>query len=326
LNALYVIGGQQRGNRSILAGNQDFDGYQKGLIVQVRPETNETKTCVEYESPPEVCAPKDPAITFQASAIQGSTLYTCTQTEVLVYTLPNFEQVGYISLPHFNDVHAVRPTPEGTILVANAGLEMVLEMTLDGAIKREWNVLGEDPWANFSKDVDYRGISTKPHRSHPNYVFHVGDEIWVTRFHQGDALCLTNPEKRIPISTERIHDGVYHDGLLYFTTVTGTVVIANPATLQVEQVIDLNTMHEEGTLLGWCRSVLVDGDKLWVGFSRIRPTKLRENVTWVMRGFKRVRPTHIACYDIARRQCIVEIDMEPAGLAAIYSIFPAADE
>lgn len=322
---MYVVGGQQRASRSLLAGNEDWTGYQKGLVVKLNPETKNTQTCVEYVSPPNVCAKEDPAISFQASTIQDNKLYTCTETEVLIYDLPTFNQIGYVSLPCFNDVHHVRPTPEGTLLVANAGLEMVMEITTEGEIRRVWNVLGEDPWGWFSRDVDYRGVSTKPHRAHPNYLFCVDDEIWATRFHQGDAVCLTNPEKRIPISNQRIHDGVLHQGLLYFTTVQGNVVIANPRTLAVEDVIDLNSMHGEGSLLGWCRSVLVDGEKIWIGFSRIRPTKLRENVAWVMRGFKQSLPTRVACYNLHTRHCLDEIDLEPAGLAAVYSIFPAVE-
>jgi len=325
LSDLYVIDGQQRGPRSLSAGNKDWNGYEKGLIVRVNPETQETAICLEYGSPPEVCAAEDPAITFQASTIQDAKLYTCTQTEVIIYTLPAFKRIAYISLPCFNDIHHVRPTPEGNLLVANAGLEQIMEITTEGQVLRVWNVLGEDPWEHFSKQVDYRRVSTKPHRSHPNYVFHVGDEVWVTRFHQGDALCLTNPEKRIQLSTERIHDGVFHEGLVYFTSVNGQLIVANPRTLQVEDRIDLNSMHDDGTLLGWCRSVLISQGRAWIGFSRIRPTKLRENVAWVLRGFKRLLPSHIACYDVERRRCLTEIDLEKAGLAAIYSIFPVVD-
>jgi hypothetical protein len=323
MNNLYVIGGQQRSLRSLRTGNQNWNGYQKGLILQVNPETCETNVCVDYVSPPEVCAEEEPAIMFQASTIENQKLYLCTQTEVLIYTLPTFERIGYISLPCFNDVHHVRPTPDGNLLVANAGLEMILEITVAGEVRRAWNVLGEDPWGRFSRDTDYRRLSTKPHRSHPNYIFYVDEEVWVTRFQQGDVFCLTNPAKRIQISAERIHDGVLHEGMIYCTTVNGNIVIANPNTLQVEEVIDLNSMHTAGTLLGWCRSIMIDGGRAWVGFSRIRPTKIRENLSWVMRGFRRVLPAHVACYDLIRLQCVAEVHLESAGLSAIFSIFPA---
>ncbi len=324
MTQLYVVGGQQRSLRSLAAANQDWHGYQKGLIVRVDSETGQWEPCVDYVSPEDVRPAEASEILFQAGAVAGNRLYACTQTEVMVYSLPDFKRVAYISHPWFNDVHHVCPAPDGTLLVASAGLELVLKMTLDGEVCQVWNVLGEDPWARFSPATDYRKVpSTKPHRGHPNYVYTVGDELWVTRFHQSDTVSLTHPEKRIPLGEERIHDGVVHQGRVYFTGVSGRIIVANPATLQVEEVIDLNSMHPEGTLLGWCRSLLFEGDRLWVGFSRIRPTQTRENVAWLLRGFKRVRGSHIGCYDLARRRCVQEIDLEPADVNAVFSIYRA---
>lgn len=321
---LYVVGGRQGELRPISAGNGNWNGYDEGVIVRVDPATHAWEDCVSYVSPPEVYSPGEAAITFQAGAVQDHLMYICTQTEVLVFELPEFKKVGYLSLPFFNDLHHVRPTANGELLIANAGLEMVIQATLNGEICNVWNVLGEEPW-QLKSETDFRKISTKPHRAHPNYLFYIGSEPWATRFHQGDAVCLTQPEKRIEISKERIHDGLVHEDKIYFTSVNGWIYIADAYTLSVEKVINLSDMHREGTLLGWCRSLYVDGDKLWVGFSRIRPTKWRENVTWMMRGFKYVQPTHIACYDLAKCECIEEINLEPMGLNAVYSIFPVSE-
>jgi hypothetical protein len=320
---LYVVGGRQRVARSLAMGNNDWNGYDRGQIVRLDPRSGEWAACVEYVSPPEVVAEEDPAILFQAGSLEKDRLYLCTQTEVMIYSLPRFERLWYLTLPIFNDLHHVKPAPNGNLLVANAGLEMVLEISLTGEVVREWNVLGEEPWGRFARDVDYRGISTKPHRSHPNHIFTLGDEIWVTRFHQGDVICLNDPQKRIPLSSERIHDGVLYEGLAYFTTVNSKVIVANPRTLKVETIVDLQAMHEEDVLLGWCRGLKIDQGTLWVGFSRIRPTKFRENVAWVLRRFKRLMPTHIGLYDLDKRQCLAEIDLEPMGLSAVYSLFPA---
>jgi hypothetical protein len=240
-----------------------------------------------------------------------------------VYALPGFELLHYVSLPCFNDVHHVRPSPSGNIVVANAGLEMVLEMTQAGEIVQAWNALGEDPWAHVDPEVDYRKISTKPHRAHPNYVFYIDNELWATRFHQGDAISLDEPDRSVHLSDERVHDGLLCDGKLYFTTVDGKIVVVDSKRLEVIETIDLATFSDDRVLLGWCRGVLVDNHRLWVGFSRIRPTRFRENVSWVARGFRRGKPTHIACYDLERRTCLTEIDLEPTGLAALYSILPS---
>ena len=320
---LYVVGGQQRLPRSILNQDQQWYDYQKGVILRVNPRTCQVETCLEYISPPEACAPGDP-ILFKSGTVQGDKFYVCTQTEVMVFKLPEFTQLAYISLPSFNDVHHVRPTPAGNLLVAISGLDMVVEVNLCGEVLREWDVYDSKPWTRFSKEIDYRkGISTKPHKSHPNQVFMVDDEIWVTRFEQRDAICLNRPERRIRIGTERVHDGLLYEGRLYFTTVNGTVVVANPVTLQVEEVIDLAAIHDAEILLGWCRGIFVEGTRAWVGFSRIRPTKFREAVGWVRTGFKQSLQTHIACYDLVDRRCIAEIGLEDQCLNAVFSIFPA---
>jgi hypothetical protein len=303
--------------------DQNWYEYQKGVILHVDVENQTVEPCVEYVSPPEACSPGDP-ILFKCGTLEDQRLYACTQTEILIYALPAFQQVGYVSLPCFNDVHHVRPTPEKNLLLANSGLEMVLEVTPEGQILREWNVLGEDPWERFSKEIDYRkGINLKPHHAHPNYVFYIGQDIWVTRFEKRDALCLTRPEQSIPIGIERLHDGVLHDGLLYFTTVNGNLVVTDPDEQRIVEVINLSTMHPKDLLLGWCRGLFLEEEKAWIGFSRIRPTKFREAVRWANNGFKQELPTHIACYDLKSRRCLTEINLETHGLNAVFSILPA---
>src|SRR5512138_1027523 len=117
---LYVIGGRQRTPRPLSAGNGNWNGYDEGVILRIQPATGESQECVSYVPPLEVYSPENSAITFQAGAIKDNVLYVCTQTEVLLYRLPGFEKIGYLSLPIFNDLHHVRPTPTGNLLIANA--------------------------------------------------------------------------------------------------------------------------------------------------------------------------------------------------------------
>jgi hypothetical protein len=242
----------------------------------------------------------------------------------MVLRLPDFERLAYVSLPRLNDVHHVRPMPSGNLLVANTGLDTVIEVTLEGDLVNEWNVLGEATWERFDPAVDYRRIkTTKPHRAHPNHVFLIGDEPWATRFEQRDAVSLIDPGRRIDIGLERIHDGVVYDGHVYFTTVDGKIAIADAATLKVVDMIDLAPLHPVGTRLGWCRGILLDADGAWVGFSRIRATKFRENVGWVLRGFKRDLGTHIGRYDFAGRRSVSDILLEDVELGAVFSVMPA---
>lgn len=323
---LYVAGGRQRSLRPLAAGMTDWYEYERAVIVELDTSSRQASVSVDYVSPADVCPPEDPAILFKSGTLVGDQLYVCTQTEVLIYRVPSFERIGYVSLPLFNDVHHVRPTPAGNLLIANTGLDMIVETTPLGEVTKIWNVLGEEPWARFSKDIDYRRVpTTKPHLAHPNHVFLVGDEPWATRFQQKDAISLVDPTRRIDIGLERVHDGIVHEGRVYFTTVDGKVAIADTDTLEVVEVIDLTSFHPQDTLLGWARSLLIDGDYLWVGFSRIRPTKFRENVGWVLRGLKRDFGTHVGCYDLRTRRLVVQIAVEEFGLSAIFGIYRAPE-
>ena len=323
MSILFIAGGQQRSARSQVTGLHDWCEYHKALLLAVDTCTGACHRAFEYTSPADAKSHRQEVL-FKTGSADEDTLYLCTQTEVLMYRLADLGQISRISLPCFNDLHHVRPAPDGRLLVANTGLDMVVLLDPDGSIARMWNVLGEDPWTRFSPDVDYRAVDTKPHAAHPNHVFFVGDDIWVTRFHQRDAVCLTRPDRRIALDVGLPHDGVLHDERLYFTTVNGYVLIADPVTLRIEDTIDLNAIHGPDVQLGWCRGIFVRDGQIWIGFSRLRSTKFRENVKWVVQGFRTALPTRIARYDLANKQCISEINLERHGLNAVYGIFPAA--
>ena len=320
---LLVVGGRQRGDRSLLERGNWY-GYGLGVILRV--DADGVRTSLEYTSRPGTCGPDD-AVLFKSSSRVGDRLYCCTQTEVLVFQLPEMTEIAHVSLPCFNDVHHVLPTQDGTLLVAISGMELVVEMTLEGEILREWNVLGEDTWARHDRAVDYRtGVDLKPHRAHPNHVFLIGDEPFVTRFELRDAISLADPSRRIDIGGERIHDGVVHDGSVYFTTVDGQIVVVDATTLQVTARHPLarrGRRRSEDVLLGWCRALHIDGGWCWVGFTRIRPTRLRQTVSWVRTKGAEQAPTRIARYRMADWVCDAEIDLEPHGLNAVFSVLPA---
>jgi hypothetical protein len=327
IKSLYAIGGQQK---RLGHDQTEWHIYGKGVIVKVDLESGAVESCLEYASPPEARPETDPSILFKAGTVQHGRFYTCTTTEILIYSLPDFEQIGYVTLPMFHDVHHVYPTPQGTLLVAVTGLDMVVEVTWQGQVLREWNVLPEAPWTRFSQEIDYRKVlTTKPHQAHPNFVFVVGDEVWTTRFEQKDAICLTQPERHIPIGVERVHDGVIYRNKVYFTAVDGHVAIADLSTLKVERLINLNEINQADRALGWCRGIhVVDEDQVIVAFSRLRPTKIRENLRWVKSRFQGSKmsgnlPSRVALYDLKRNKLCWEHSLEAAGINAIFSIHPA---
>lgn len=332
MSKLYVLGGRQRKVGLKAPTYQDeWYLYEAALVLEVDTETGAARTCVEYETPRELRAGEHKAGNFHSGALVGDTLYSCTMTEVLAYRVPEFQQVGYISLPHFNDLHHVTPASDGNLLVVSTGLDMVFKITPEGKVLAEWCVADEAPWSRFCHDIDYRVvITTRPHLSHPNFVFELDDALWVTRFEQGDAICLNQPGKRVVLNVYRPHDGVVCGKRIFFTGVEGRVVVVNRCALGVDEIIDLRKIQDgdKEILPAWCRGLmLVDERRIWVGFTRIRQTLLRENVRWVktvLREGTVAKPTHIALFDIVSKQCLKEIDLEPHGMHTVFGIFPAA--
>lgn len=321
---LLVTGGQQRRPRSLRAGSAHWYKYKRGHLLKVDTDTGQVGVELSYESPPDAVADEEPAVLFKQGTFVDGMLYLTTQTEVIVYSYPEYAVKHYISLPRFNDVHHVRPTERGTLLVVNTGLDQIVEIDFDGTVLREWNTMGRGPWERFDPAVDYRKVpTTKPYESHPNHVFEIGDEVWATRFKQKDAVALDNPDRRIDIDVERVHDGVAYGDHIYFTAVSGHIVVADAATLQIEESLDLSTLEDGEVQLGWCRGILPDATGAWVGFSRLRPTAFRENVAWVKDGFRKSMPTHIARYDLVNRKLIKRINLEEHDLNAVFSIFAA---
>lgn len=324
----YVVGGQEK---HAAIKKQEWHQYRKGVILDVDSVAGKAELVFEYTSPPEACASEDdPSITFKAATLADGRMYVCTQTEVLTLDLPGFDVAGYVSLPWFNDVHHVRPTDRGTLLVVNTGLDMLVEVKPAGDAIRTWNVLGEDPWHRFSPNIDYRKVvTTKPHDSHPNHVFELGGELWVTRFKQRDAVSLSDGGRRIPIDIAGPHDGSLRGDHIYFTTVDGRVIIADANELRVTEIIDLTEIETDWDprlALGWCRGLhVIDDRRVVIGFSRLRFTKIRSNIEWLRYRLGRVdnigcAPTRLAMYDIRDRKLRWEIDLEKAGLNAIFSI------
>lgn len=326
MGSLYLLGARQR--KLLLKEEWEWNLYEAALILELDTDSGDVRTCVEYKSPPDARANGNSSIVFKSGTLVGDKLYACTSTEVLIFRVPAFQRIGYVSLPCFNDLHHVVPTSDGALLVANTGLDMVVKFSPEGKRLAEWNVLGEAPWSRFSETSDYRKVeSTKPHKSHPNFIFELNQEIWVTRFRQRDAISLSGSGKRIDIAVQSPHDGLVRGEKIYFTTVDGNVVIADARSLRIDNIIDLKQIDGGKALLGWCRGLLpMDDNRVWVGFSRLRKTMLRENVLWVKSVFREgmaEKATHIALYDIAEKRCLQEFDLEKHGMNLVFSIFGA---
>ena len=335
---LWVVGGEQR--LAFLEQNE-WNRFRAAVVVRIDPDASgehALKRVLEYQSPPEHCPDDKPSFVFKAATLDGDTMWLCTQTEVLECGFPGFEIRRVISLPCFNDLHHVAPGPDGTLFVAVTGLDAVAEISRDGELIRLVDVLGGDVWDRFDRGIDYRKVpTTRPHRSHPNYIFFADGQPWVTRFEQRDAVPvpLDMPRSGRPpfvIGNAGIHDGNVVGDRLLFTTVDGHVVRFDLHTGE-KRDFDLNSLMEpdDDRPLGWCRGLhSEDGETAWVGFSRLRRTKLRQNLSWVRHGlrqdfFQKRLPSRIALYDLERLAQLRQIDLEPAGLNAIFSIHLGID-
>ena len=323
--AIWVVGGQQRG---VPHWTKEWRLYEKALVVKV--EGGEIKRVLEYQSPPEHTCGDSPSIVFKAASVTANHAYLCTQTEVLICEFPSFAIQKVISLPCFNDLHHVAVAPDGRLFVAVTGLDAVAELAPDGALLRLQSVTDGSVWERFSQTADYRKVATtKPHSSHPNFVFFLDGEPWVTRFQQRDAVPLygkANGRAIFQLGMEGVHDGHVATDHVYFTSVNGFILRFDLASRQM-QSFDLNDLPNSfrDRPLGWCRGILPLDERIWVGFSRIRYTALRQNLDWVRRGFRHAdrhppAPTRVAQYDLAKKRLIDEFDLEPVGMNTVFSI------
>lgn len=321
---LYAIGGEQRVH---FAEQPEWTMYERALVVHVAG--GEARPLFAWQSPPAHCPDDRPSHTFKSATLDGERAYLCTQTEVLVCRLPAFALERVISLPCFNDLHHVAPGPDGLLYVVVTGLDAVAMVTPEGRLERLVSVVEASPWERFSPAVDYRKVATtKPHRAHPNHVFFLDGRAWVTRFEQRDAVPLDGGGGRLEIGNRGGHDGHLATGGIWFTTVDGHLVRFDLATGE-RRDLDLNPLNPSPELpLGWCRGLLIEGRHAWVGFSRIRFTRLRQNVSWIRHGFRatgdhRNHPTRTALYDVAAPRLLAEVDLEPAGLGAVFGVYAA---
>ena len=310
---------------------EDWNHFKKALVVGRSSSSGLLETLIEYETPSDHAPKEGASNVFKAAHVDGDSLYTCSLTEFLKINLGERVIVNTISFPMFNDLHHVVPCGDDSYLAANTGLDMVVRFSDEEVIKT-WDVLGEDSWSKFNPTSDYRLVpSTKPHKSHPNYVFELDGEVWATRFHQKDAVNLSKRSERIDIGVGNPHDGVRFRDKLYFTSVNGFIVIADVALPRKVVCYDLNRFAPENVNLGWCRGVApVDKERVWVGFSRLRPTKFRENLRSLkhkvgLSEFSGNLPTRILLVNLATDQIEEEIDLENIGMNAVFSIHVVSD-
>lgn len=321
-----VAGAVPRKNASKLPSGQKME---KARLVELNWNKKTCTVKVDYYNPPKHLYPDiNPEIKFNAFSVYDNLIYAPCTNEILVFEYPSYKLLQRISLPVFNDLHHVNII-DGKIYVVSTGLDFVIVLNKSSLEPEKYiNVLGNNTWDRFNQDTDYRKInSTKPHDSHPNYVFKFNENIWVSRFHQKDIVNLYNFSDNYLINDEGIHDGKLIDNYLYFTGVDGKVIIFDITSLKIKEVIDLNKIENAKGALGWARGICVRDNVAFVGFTKLRPTSFTKNIKWAtkkyMNNFLNMPTnTRIVAYDLKNKVKIDEFvfDLKDISMLANFEI------
>lgn len=310
---LWIAGGRQ--SREAGVADRQHDGlYDEGRVVRV--DADGTPTVVH----------RGPEL-FKGMARDGARLLLCTATEVLWLDPVGGAVVDRWSHPWLDDVHHA-VVHDGRLWVVSTGADGVLEVGADRAEVRFHPAVA----GAVAPSGDVRGREKRgPHASHPNHLFVRDGALWVTRFHQRDAIrVLAGPEAsgadRLEVEYERPHDGLVDGSSVWFTTVDGALVRSAAG---VAQRVGLQAPDATGEPLGWCRGLALDGADAWVGFTRIRATRWRSNLAWArgaLRGRQDAtrRPSWVGRFDRTTGALRATLSLEAVSLDAVFSLLSDA--
>ncbi|MBN2732556.1 MAG: hypothetical protein JXR26_09020 [Balneolaceae bacterium] len=280
-NKLLVSGGCLRNADDLEEGKY----YGKATLLLLDLSTGEYRELLSKSDGGEHYPPVNPNQQYTAASLDGDVLWLPTDTEIFKYRLPELILEACYSHSCFHNIHSVHAFDD-FLIVTSTGLDNVVILDKHtGQITRVLNSEGKDPWHRFSSDVDYRIIySTRPHDSHPNFVFRLDGKYWVTRCKQEDAICLEDINNRIDISqgaNVSVHDGLWWNDKIIFTRVDGFLVFCDPISKKVIETVDIFAL-KRNRLRGWCRGLWVDGETFYIGFSKLRTTKSTNKLKFLM--------------------------------------------
>lgn len=327
LSPLLITGGLQRPEAEVMVSTSGTH-YYRARLSRLDWEKNNETVLMDYETPADARPDQDPGIRFTAMTLANNRLYLCTGTEVMVYTWPKLERLQYSTHSHFHDIHHVALVKE-EVLVASTGLDMVIFLDKSLAPAKYIDVVSETLWHTYDSMQDWRKVhSTQPHDAHPNYIFSMGGEIWITRGYKNDIMRLSD-RHTIPLSNKRIHDGHVTGDHAFFTSVDGKIIVLNTYTLAIDEVIDLMPMEGTTLPLGWCRGLHVDGNVAYVGFTTLRTTKWKNNVEHFYNTktgkYVRILPSRVVAYDLKSRYKLDEYVFPRDSIGAIFDIIVLED-
>ena len=305
--------GKYYGEAKLLKLNLQTGGYT-GLLSKRSGGTNYPK--------------EHPNLQYTAACLDRDILWLPTDTELYKYQLPSMQLLVCYSYPCFHNLHSVHVFGD-EVVVTSTGLDNVVVLDKnDGSIKQVINTQGKDPWHRFDPHFDYRQVhSTRPHDSHPNYVFKLDGNLWVTRCTQEDAVNLSDVAQRIDISGDdniSVHDGICWQGKIVFTRVDGYLVVCDQQSKRVIEVIN-PFAGEKNKPIGWCRGLCIIGDLFYIGYSKLRQTKLTDKLKYLAQGNLKYTSGNnalVVAYDIKSRRVERVYESPDHTLDAIYGVLP----
>ncbi|MDH5412845.1 MAG: hypothetical protein OEW87_01795 [Flavobacteriaceae bacterium] len=327
MSNLLITGGQLRDNGFEL-GEGKYYGCAK--LLRLDTNTGNVKEVLSDSVGSNNFPDSYPNLEFTVGDIEKDSLWLSMDTELRCYSYPGLQLLKTFSHPCFHNIHSVA-VHRDKLYVTSTGIDTVVVLDKEnGSIIEYINTEGKPIWHRFEEDFDYRKIhSTRPHDSHPNFIFWIDEEPWVTRCTQEDAVQLSNVNNRIDISGPdkeiSVHDGIVYGGYVYFTSVDGFIVIADIKTKKVVESFDVTKLKGYGGLRGWCRGLYINKNIFYIAFSRLRKTRRIEKIKWVshlINKGKSIEHCSILAIDMDKRVIVADYHISDQMIDAIYTILP----
>ena len=287
--------------------------YQAGVVAELDPQTGRLASRLEWRDPQW----SGPAVghCFKGASWDGDRLLLCTERQVLWVDPDGWRVTDRWTHPYLNDVHHAAVIG-GRLFVVSTGLDAVLEVQRGEVVA----VHGAE-----APERDLRTEDLRPHRDHPNHVFEADGRPWVTRFHHHDCLALDGSGRQIHLGGQRVHDGVVHQERVWFTSVDGHLLGADPRSGRLEVDLDLAAHDPLPHPAGWCRGLWLDDAVAWVGYTRIRATRFRSHLAWVRGAVRGAQvathhPTRVQAHDRHTGSVVATVPTESAGVDAVFGI------
>jgi hypothetical protein len=259
-----------------------------------------------------------PKCKFNGGCFWGNHFYTCTFNEVIRINLTDWVIDHYFTKKSFNDLHHVY-VDEGGIYVCNAGLDVVEHFDHEGNPKSIFPLMNGKLWEKFGAEEDYRYVAKiEPRETHPNYLFRHNGMLLVNCPLRRVVANLADNQPVLEGFPGMMHDGVRRGRSYYWTTVDGTIIVADATTFTITEQINLKPVYGRDEP-GWCRGLEVIGDQAFVGFTRFRKPSKKDFLKFAARG-RRVLNSHVLCYDLSQGRAVSDWFLKSED-AVIYGIY-----